>query len=273
MKTEYYDHYPTPEEMEIKTSKDYVLDDTQKRWLREWERIEEMKAYLEKIGKEKVMEIGRAPLPTEFGDFTYIIFGDYTSGEHHEVLLYGQEDNITDNMLCRMHSACQTNETYHAVNCECRKELQESLQMVASEGSGLLLYLKQEGRGTGMSGKMRQLDGMFGWDNGKVDQKRDENGVRIDTDRAYKEAGYPSECRDFSVAGEILKRLGIRSVRLLTNNPSKIKGLTDSGIEVSPVGIHIAPDNEIIASDLESKAKNLGHAIPEPMYKYENKAR
>jgi len=73
--TDYYDHYPTPDEMEIKTHQDYVLEDTHKRWLTEWERIEDMKAYIEARSLEKVVEIGRSPLPTEFGDFTYIIFG------------------------------------------------------------------------------------------------------------------------------------------------------------------------------------------------------
>ncbi len=269
--TDYYDHYPTPDEMEIKTNIDYILEDTIKRWTREWERIEEMRDYLEKIKADKVIEIGRSPLPTEFGDFTYIIFGDYMSGEHHEVLLYGRENNIVENMLCRMHSACQTNETYHAINCECRKELQESLQMIAENGAGMLLYLQQEGRGTGMNGKMHQLNGMFRWNDNGIEQATDENGVRIDTDRAYKEAGFPSECRDFSVAGEIMRSLGIHSVRLITNNPDKISQIENCGIQVIPVGIHITPDNEIIASDLESKAKNLGHNIPKDKYTYENK--
>ncbi|MCL5010464.1 MAG: hypothetical protein M1289_02575 [Patescibacteria group bacterium] len=227
-----------------------------------------MKRVLKKEKQSIVEELGRAPLPTEFGDWTYIVFGDYTNGSHHEMLVFG---NIADgslgdgrNLLVRMHSSCRTNEVYHAVNCECRKELHEAMKLIQEEGRGVILYLDQEGRGTGIAGKMAQLNGMFGWKNGKIEQKRDsQTGERIDTDRAYKEAGYPSEVRDFTIAGEMLSHTGIKSVRLLTNNPLKIAGIENAGIEVTPVEIHITADNEIIASDLRSKAKNLGHTIRE----------
>lgn len=113
---------------------------------------------------------------------------------------------------------------------------------------------------------------MFGWQDGKIEQKRDHvTGERIDTDRAYKEAGYPSECRDFSVAGEMLRAVGVTSVRLLTNNPRKIAGIESAGIAVTPVEIHIEPDNEIIASDLKSKAQNLGHKISADQWQVKGK--
>lgn len=222
-----------------------------------------------------IEEFGRSPLPTESGDWTYIVYGDKTNGQHHETLVFG---NLAEgalgsgeDVLVRIHSSCRTNETYHAVNCECRKELQEAMAMIAQEGRGVILYLEQEGRGTGIAGKMAQLNGMFGWENGKIVQKTDPTtGERIDTDRAYKEAGYPSESRDFSVAGEMLDAIGVRSVRLLTNNPRKIAGIESAGIKVTPIEIHIAPDNEIIASDLRSKAKNLGHRITDEQASYGN---
>jgi 3,4-dihydroxy 2-butanone 4-phosphate synthase/GTP cyclohydrolase II len=227
-----------------------------------------MKEILKKEGEPMIEEFGRSPLPTEFGDWTYVVFGDKTSGDHHEMLVFG---NIVDgalgnleDVLVRMHSACRTNETYHAVNCECRKELHEAMRLIQHEERGIILYLEQEGRGSGIAGKLAQLNGMFGWKDGKIEQKRDPaTGERIDTDRAYKEAGYPSESRDFSVAGEMLRSIGVKSVRLLTNNPNKVAGIESAGIKVTPMEIHIAPDNEIIASDLKSKAKNLGHRIDE----------
>lgn len=237
-------------------------------WYFPWIAIAEMKLLLQQEGESVVEEFGRAPLPTEFGDWTYVVFGDKTTGFHHEALVFGNlsQDAVSggDNVLVRLHSACRTNEVYHAINCECRKELQEAMRMIKQEGRGIILYLEQEGRGTGIAGKLAQLNGMFGWQEGKIEQKRDPvTGERIDTDRAYKDAGYPSECRDFAVAGEMLRALGVQSVRLLTNNPRKIASIESAGITVMPVEIHIAPDNEIIASDLRSKAKNLGHAIME----------
>lgn len=243
-------------------------------WYAPWLAIAWMKMLLQKEGEPMIEEFGRAPLPTEFGDWTYIIYGDWTDGHHHEMLVFGDiTEDVLDNgqdVLVRMHSSCRTNETFHAVNCECRKELHEAMQLIQNEGRGIILYLEQEGRGTGIAGKLAQLNGMFGWEDGHIEQKRDpETGERIDTDRAYKEAGYPSECRDFTVAGEMLKKVGVQSVRLLTNNPRKIAGIESAGIIVTPVSIHITPDNEIIASDLRSKALNLGHDIPEEKWQVE----
>lgn len=240
-------------------------------WYLPWLAINHRKDQLKREGEPMIEELGRAPLPTEFGDYTYIVFGDYTTGQHHELLVFGNlvEGSLGDaeDVLVRVHSSCRTNEVWHAVNCECRKELEETMLMIQQEGRGAIVYLEQEGRGTGVAGKMAQLNGMFGWVDGKVEQRRDPStGERIDTDRAYKDAGYPSECRDFTVAGHILSHVGVKSVRLLTNNPKKISSIQGMGVGVTPVGIHIAPDNEIIASDLASKAKNLGHNIPPEKY-------
>lgn len=220
-------------------------------WYQPWNTGLEHKSVL--FSKEKTMieEFGRAPLPTEFGDWTYIVFGDLTNGSHHELLVFGSIANDSlkggEDVLVRMHSACRTNETYHAINCECRKELHEAMSQIKQEERGAILYLEQEGRGTGIAGKLAQLNGMFGWEDGHIEQKVDpETGERIDTDKAYKDAGFPSECRDFTVAGQILHHVGIKSVRLLTNNPLKIQGIESAGIKVTPVGLHIKPDNEII---------------------------
>ncbi len=242
-------------------------------WYAPWIAIAWMKAYLQKEGEPMIEEFGRAPLPTEFGDWTYIVYGDWTDGQHHEMLVFGNitEEALGDgeDVLVRMHSSCRTNEAYHAINCECRKELHEAMQLIQNEGRGIIVYLEQEGRGTGIAGKLAQLNGMFGWQEGAIEQKRDPvTGCRIDTDRAYKDAGYPSESRDFTVAGEMLHKVGVKSVRLLTNNPRKIAGIEAAGIRVTPVGIHITPDNEIIASDLKSKAENLGHAITEDEWSF-----
>jgi len=221
----------------------------------------------------KVTKLGEAPLPTDFGDYTYIVYGDNRTGQHHNVLVFGDREQGSlgdgENILVRVHSACWTNEVAHASNCECRKEIQHSMEAIRHEQKGIIVYLDQEGRGVGITGKMHQLDGMFEWKDGKIEQSRDENNQRVDTDKAYINAGYPSEVRDFAIAGEILASLGVKSVRLLTNNPIKIEGVESVGIEVTQVGIHIVPDNGIIASDLKSKAENLGHNITEADYTME----
>lgn len=240
-------------------------------WYQPWQTGAVIKELLIKEGENMIEELGRAPLPTEFGDWTYIVYGDYIHGNYHEVLVFGNLDDGSlgdkEDILVRIHSACRTNEIFHAVNCECRKQLHFAMKLIQQEKKGIILYLDQEGRGNGMVGKLAQLRGMFVWNNGEIQQKIDiATRERIDTDRAYKEAGYPSESRDFTVAGEILKTIGVHSVRLLTNNPQKIAGVENAGINVTPVEIHILPENEIIATDLRSKAKNLGHKISEEHY-------
>lgn len=274
--TEYEKREPAPNNSELGLKEpvplanihpaDYLRNLRQTGWKLPWVSEPGIKDMLKKEGQHLVEELGKAPLPTEFGDWTYFAFG-YTSGTHHEMLVFGdiEEGSIGDgeDVLVRMHSSCRTNETFHAVNCECRKELHEAMRLIQVEGKGIIVYLEQEGRGTGISGKLAQLNGMFGWEDGKIEQKRDQTGERIDTDKAYKDAGYPSECRDFDVAGDMLNHAGVKSVRLLTNNPLKIAGIESAGIRVVPVEIHITPDNEIIANDLRSKAKNLGHSITE----------
>jgi len=247
-------------------------------WEKPWNLIKHNKDLLRSRGLPLVVELGHAPLPTEFGDWTYFIFGDYTDGSHHDLLIFGNFENGSlgngQKVLVRMQSGCRSNEVYHAVNCECRKELQWAMRLISKEGRGAIIYLEQEGRGTGILGKIHQLNKMFRWDEKKMKilQNRDQKtGKRIDTVRAYRDAGLPSEARDFDVAGEMLKHVGIKSIRLLTNNPAKIQGIESTGIQVEPVEIHISPDNEIIASDLRSKRENLGHHIGKKHLKIKNK--
>lgn len=238
-------------------------------WEQPWNSIQHNKEILQNEGLPLIIELGRAPLPTESGNWTYFAFGDYTDGSHHELLVFGnyEEGSLEDgeDVLVRMHSACRTNEVYHSINCECRKEMNQAMDLISKEGKGVIVYLEQEGRGTGISGKMHQLNEMFSWEDGvaKIIQNVDAGGTRVDTYHAYLMAGLPSEIRDFDVAGQMLKQIGIKSVRLLTNNPAKMEGIESANIRVERVALHIVPDNEIIASDLRSKAAHLGHEIGE----------
>ena len=238
-------------------------------WYHEWRTVENRRKELEEAGLPLVEELGRAPLKTDFGDFTFVEYGDKTTGYEHKVLVYGdiRDGALGDgeDVLIRMHSACWTSEVAHAVNCECRQEKNKALKAIAKEGRGIFLYLQQEGRGTGV-GKMLQLDRMLEFEDGEIKQRVDENGERVDTDKAYKEAGYPSECRDYSCAGEILNQLGVKSVRMMTNNPDKIESIREAGIGVERIGIHVAVENEIVEADLRSKHENLGHFINEEQW-------
>lgn len=247
-------------------------------WMLPWAVEKEREAVLRSGEREHMLEeLGRAPLPTEYGDFTYLVYGDMRTGQHHNVLVKGKLNNGAigdgENILCRTHSACWTNEVARAVNCECREEFHQTMLAIQAEDRGIMIYLDQEGRGTGIAGKMAQLNGMFGWDeNEKIIQKTDDDGKRVDTDKAYKDAGFPSECRDFSIAGEILHKLGVKSVRLVTNNPAKIAGVEAMGVRVIPTEIHVEVPNEIVANDLQSKAENLGHTITKEQYVFTAKA-
>jgi len=130
-----------------------------------------------------------------------------------------------------------------------------------------IIYLEQEGRGTGIVGKLAQLREMFAFDDaGNIIQEMDGNGIPIDTVRAYKQAGLPTECRDFSIAAKILRLLGVTSVRLLTNNPRKVAALKAANINVDPVEIHIPPANDFVAGVLRAKAYDLGHHISPEHY-------
>lgn len=165
-----------------------------------------MKNLITKEGKPMIENLGKAPLPTEFGDWTYMVYGDYAQGNYHEVLVFGnlEKDSFVGgkDVLVRMNSSCKTNEVFSATNCECRRQLHQSMKLIKEEDEGIILYLEQEGRGrgNGIVGKLAQLNGMFGWKDGKIEQRVDlATGEPIDTDRAYREAGYLSEVRDFTV--------------------------------------------------------------------------
>jgi len=262
----YADSTLIPEDAEalIKQSADSLMTT----WVEPWKSEEDMRKNLLERSKSLTREIGSAPLPTEFGDWTIVAIGDKTNGLVHHALIFGNlKSNVLSDgkdILVRLHSSCHTSETFHAENCECRQELELTMKKIQQEGRGVILYLQQEGRGNGVVGKLDQLRGMFEWDDkGKIQQRRNPNTQeRVDTVQAYIEAGYVSERRDFSVAGEMLENFGIKSVRLITNNPRKIAGIRQSGVTVRPVAIHVPPPNEIVASDLKAKALEDGHDIP-----------
>lgn len=247
-------------------SADDLIKRLEYHWFRPWEEIETRKKLLLSAGKPEIKLLAKSPLPTLYGDWTYLIFGDYASGETHEVLIYGDLDSNSlgdgDNLILRVHSACDSSELFHGVNCECREELDEAMRFIQKKGKGLIIYLIQEGGGAGLKVKVDVYKNLFEWKSKKIQLTLDpETGESSSAFRIYQKLGYKSENRSLSAAVAILKELGIKSVRLLTNNPKKISDLVEGGIKTEPLGIHVKPTNPIMARLLKAKAEELGHNI------------
>ena len=210
-----------------------------------------------------VKMLSSTPLPTEYGGFTYIVFGDLTNGQVHTMMVYGDARKIKRNerLLLRVHSSCGTSELFHATNCECREELDEAMRRISKAKAGIVIYMNQEGAGNGITAKIRAYSNTFEWKNGRVVERRNKDGSKVNMYEAYKKLGYPQENRSFAAAAAMLRTFGIRKVRLMTNNPKKIEGLKQYGMDVQPYSIHIRPKNKIMKRHLEAKAKLLGHSI------------
>jgi GTP cyclohydrolase II len=190
-------------------------------------------------------EATRARLPTVAGEFELLLFAGEDGREGHLALVRGEVAGRRD-LLVRVHSECFTGEALGSLRCDCGPQLAEALAQIAAEGAGVLVYLRQEGRGIGLREKLRAYN------------LQDEGH---DTVEANLLLGHPPDERDYSAAAEILRRLGVDSVRLLTNNPAKIEGLRASGIAVServPTLLHVNTEN---APYLLAKARRMHHLL------------
>lgn len=238
----------------------------EKTWSEPWVTEAELRNALQKENRPLIKELGRTPLPSEYGDLTYLVFGDYTTGKDHDVIIFGKFDgkNLTgyDNPLLRIHSSCRSSELFHASNCECREELDLAMKTMSKEGKGIIIYLNQEGAGNGISAKIATYKNSFEWHGDKVVLRMDPKTKKpTNVYEGYIALGYKPENRDFTIAGEILKAVGVKQVRLMTNNPKKIAGLKAQGINVEAVSIKIPPTNEIMREHLNAKKEKLGHNI------------
>jgi 3,4-dihydroxy 2-butanone 4-phosphate synthase/GTP cyclohydrolase II len=186
---------------------------------------------------------GSARLPTSLGEFAVTVYRD-SEGKEHLALCMGSLDGAPP--LVRLHSECLTGDVFGSVRCDCGDQLRAALRQIAHEGRGLLLYLRQEGRGIGLANKIRAY------------ALQDEG---MDTVEANLHLGFPADGRSYTDAAAILNDLGLSSVRLITNNPAKVKGLEGSGISVAErVSFQIRPRAEN-HTYLRTKASKMGHLL------------
>ncbi len=183
-------------------------------------------------------------LPTDFGEFDCHLYEVGTDGSHHLALSKGTID-ASAATLVRVHSECLTGDVFHSRRCDCGGQLAAAMERIAAEG-GVLLYLRQEGRGIGLPAKIQAY-------------KLQEQG--LDTVEANERLGYPSDLRDYGMGAQILADLGVRRIRLLTNNPKKVIGLEGYGLEIEEqIPLSLPPNPENLRY-LETKRDRMGHRL------------
>ncbi len=201
----------------------------------------------EGIGKDKVCVrvVAMAELPTRFGEFHIVAFENNRDGKEHVAIIKGDVIGAQD-VPVRLHSECLTGDALGSLRCDCRDQLEASLTMIGQMERGMVLYLRQEGRGIGLINKVRAYS------------LQDQG---LDTVEANLALGFRDDERDYSVAAHMLMSLKIESVQLITNNPKKIQQLMDYGINVTDRIPHIMEPNEHNRFYLETKAAKSGHLI------------
>ena len=199
--------------------------------------------------EQVVRPVAETRLPTEHGTFRLVGYEAIAPGEHHVALVKGEVDD-GEPVLVRVHSECLTGEVFGSFRCDCGPQLEAALQYIEWEGRGVLIYMRQEGRGIGLLNKIRAY------------ALQDQG---LDTVEANHALGFPADLREYGISAQILKDLGVRSVRLMTNNPDKVRSLEGYGIEVVervPLEIGANPSNRRY---LETKRTKMGHWLEEAL--------
>ena len=185
-------------------------------------------------------------MPTEYGTVKVVVFREASEQEHVALVVGDVASSNGEGVLVRVHSECWTGEVLHSQKCDCREQLDHALRAIAAAGRGVVVYLRQEGRGIGLGNKIRAY-------------ALQEKGV--DTVDANRMLGFGDDERTYDVAAAMLGDLGVRSVTLMTNNPKKMEGLRAHGVTVTarvPIAMEPNPHN---ADYLAVKAKRMGHAL------------
>jgi 3,4-dihydroxy 2-butanone 4-phosphate synthase / GTP cyclohydrolase II len=191
-----------------------------------------------------VVRGGESVVRTEFGTFRMLAYRD-GDGLEHLAVVKGAVRN-RKSVLCRVHSECLTGEVFRSRRCDCGPQLDLALRRIEEAGSGLVVYLRQEGRGIGLVNKIRAYALQDGG---------------ADTVEANHALGFPGDLRRYDVAAGILRDLGVRSVVLLTNNPDKVRGLQEASFVVEARLPHVVPANEDNQRYMETKRRRMGHLV------------